>query len=474
MKIVVYVGEKLKNSKVKFSGLFSLSFTLVDLVALVPDIVSHIFGSHLIDLKALRALRALKLLRLSRVFSKNKLLFDYILNFFRYRLYGQGLVLGINLSVLVVFGAVFSFVHYEYLVYLGKSNIALSNSINWGLNIFISPYGESYTNAPSNSLKVIAFIGSSFGLFVYASIIGVFSNMYDGIFDIMDKGVGMTTIKKDDFVIVGWNNLIPSLCEHVVKTLGRRVVVVAGMDKLKVRDAFENSSCGEVVFNHSLFEYVKTDYSCKDELEKINIWHASKIVIVYDEEVKEGNESSFYSGNIKDAKILFTMKTILHMLKKHGADTRIVCEIFSKSNTGLFEDYPEVEIVSKESLFSNVFSQVVLQDDILNVYKRLLKTEDKELYVVPFQDGNYQIADCPSNYYSYQENFSKQGVGVIGLYFASFMGERSGVILSPSETELKNAIDNYPKNRFKPNFILLAESPQVLDEFKLTNKLRCA
>ncbi|WP_127716743.1 ion transporter [Halobacteriovorax sp. HLS] len=473
LKIIVYAREKFENSKIAFGGLFSIPFTFVDFIALVPDVISLIIGTQQIDLKALRALRALKLLRLTRVFSKNKRMFNYVLNFFRYKLYGQSLVFGANFAILFIFGSVFSFIHYEYSVYSDLIP-SVRASINWGLNIFIDPYGSSYSESNSMLLKGVSLVGSTFGLFVYASIIGVFSNLYSGIFEIIDKGVGMTTIKKGDFVIIGWNHLIPSVAEHIVSANKQRVVLVTASDKSQVRKLFENVPGGADIFNNPLFEYVNTDYSSRDELERLNIWNAEKIVIVYDDNISGDLGDNYSSANARDAKILFTMKTIRGLVRQHNSKSRIVCEVFCKSNKHLFGEYSDVEIISKESLFSNVFSQSVAQDEILNVYKRLLKTEDKELYIVPFSDTSGSIGHDPKDYYDYQASYSRQGIGLVGLYFTSMKGGKAGVILSPSEAELEEAVAKYTLEQYVPSFILLAESPEELELFKKSYRKKAA
>lgn len=474
-RFLVFFAYKYEERKTKYSSLFSIPFTIIDMVALVPDVAGLFLGTGQMDLKAIRAIRAFKLLRVTRLFTKNKLVLHAVLNFFRYKLYGQGLVFGANLSVLVVFGGVFSFVHYEYSIYEGLST-SLRESLNWGLEIFTDPYGNSYKSANGLLLKATAFLGSTIGLFVYASIVGVLSNTYKGIFDIIDKGVGMTSIKKGDFVILGWNHLIPNLVEHITSVNNQRAVVLGSFEKGEIRNRFDSSHASHV-YNNPKFEYMNIDYTNAEELKKLNIWQSEKIVIVYDEGIAMSAGDNSSAGNARDARILFTMKTIKNIFRTIKSETvlpKILCEVFCKSNKDLFREDEDVEIISKESLFSNVFSQSVVQDDILNVYKRLLKTDDKELYIVPFQSEAGVIATSPEDYYEQQSSFSRDGIGLVGLYFKREDGGKAGVIISPSEKELKEAHQKYSNSEYDPNYILLAESPEEVAKFQKDQSKKAA
>jgi hypothetical protein len=412
------------------------------------------------------------------LFTKNKAVFEGILNFFRYKLYGQGLVLGANLAVLLVFGSIFSFMHHEYSVYLGIDT-SFKESINWGLEIFTSPYGDSYKNALGPLLKVTAFLGSTFGLFVYASIIGVLSNTYKGIFEIIDKGVGMASVKKGDFVIVGWNHMIPKLVEHITDANEQRAIVLGSFDKSEIRNRFESAHAASV-YNNPKFEYINVDYSNADELDKLAIWEAERIVIVYDEDIGITQGDTINSANARDARILFTMKTIKNLfkgVKNVSSFPKIICEVFCKTNKALFSDYPDVEIISKESLFSNVFSQSVLQDDVLNVYKRLLKKEGKEIYLMDLkEDENVE------GYFNYLTEFAERGYGLVGLYYRAKNETDDGIwgsdkfnekrktriFLSPTQSEVCEAQSNCAdSDKYDAKFIILAEDPQSMEELKM-------
>ena len=189
-KLIIFFIEKIKKPSTKFSSLFSTLFVTIDFIALLPDVVALVFGLGQINLKALRVLRAFKLLRLTRVFSRNTKLINSILNFFRYKLRGQGLILVVNALALILFGGIFGFIHFEYQVFK-ELEVNIFSSLQWGFEIFTKPYGRSLDNANGSLLKVIVWAGSTLGLFVYASIIGVFSNVYTGLFKLLEKGEGM-------------------------------------------------------------------------------------------------------------------------------------------------------------------------------------------------------------------------------------------------------------------------------------------
>lgn len=464
LKFAIFFFKKLfEDSAIRFSSLFNTTFATIDLVSLVPDLIGLFVGTYFIDLKIIRIVRAFKLLRLTRIISKNKRIIRSVNNFFRYRLYGQSLVFGMNLFALGFFCSLIAFINFEYSVYK-YSHGDIVDSFKWAMNLFTSPFGKSYESSESSFLQIMAFIGSSLGLFIYASIIGVLSNVYKGLFDILDKGVSMTTIKKGDFVIIGWNHLIPTLVKHIIETQEKRAVVISGFDKSEIRKQFESMHDLDV-FNNPNFEYSKLDYSNSNELQRMNIWNANKIVIVYDEDILLTQGDSFNTGNARDAKVLFTLKIVKNLIGNRQYKPRIMCEVFNKANKFLFDEYSDIEIISKESLFSNVFSQSVIQDEILNVYKRLLKTEDKELYIVPFDSEEGQLAREVSDYYECQKKYSTSGIGLIGLYFRCKNGGRAGVVISPSENELLQANKAYASENFIRNFILLAESPKEVKRF---------
>lgn len=281
----------------------------------------------------------------------------------------------------------------------------------------------------------------------------------------------MTKVRKGDLVIVGWNHLIPNLIRHAIDHMKHRVVVVAGYDKSLIRKKLEDIHSVEL-FQNPMFEYVNLDYSNQDLLRQLKIDRARKIVIVYDEDLKIDSTSPQSSGNARDARIMFTLKKIRHLLANSKEPTKpsVICEIFRMSNKELFDEYPDVEIICKESLFANVFSQSVIHDDVLNIYKKLLRTEGKEIYLLPVDSIKKQLTQRSVGsalmYFEYLENLSRAGYGLMGIYFKNLKGGKSGVVISPSESELNTLDDRFDPGSYQANLILLAEDVHVVETIR--------
>ena len=63
-------------------------------------------------------------------------------------------------------------------------------------------------------------------------------------------------------------------------------------------------------------------------------------------------------------------------------------------------------------------------------------------------------------------DFSRKGIGLLGIYYKSKKRKKGRVVLSPPECDVKKLSDNYPLDEYDPCFILLAEDPNVVESLK--------
>jgi hypothetical protein len=465
IKLILLFSLKLIKTKNKFSHAVSPTLFIIDIIALLPDIAEIMFSLAMPNMKALRVLRSLKLLRLLRVFTKNKSLQRSLKNLLRYKLYGASLILVINISASICILALFSFLNYEYLA-MNDGVVSFSNSLSWAYNCFTQPF-KTLTAVNGTFPKIMSFVLSCFGIILFAGIVAIANGAYRNLFVILDKGEFMERLETGDFLIFGWNHMIPTLCEHIINGHNAKVTVIANYNKeLTIKEAMSKKKLNNI-FNHSSFKYIKADYSRIDTLEKLNIYKAQKIVIVHDEHLEiNKNENEF--NNNRDAKILFTLNATNHAIKNAikykliKKSPKIICEIFNNSNSYLFESFSDVEILSKENLLANLFSQSIIQDNLLTIYQKLLAIDDKEIYLIPFLKEENNI----TNYYDYLLKFAKKGVGLIGISFNGKNDRDSETFLSPSKDIINEIIIRFPIDQYTPSLIVIAEDLSVISALK--------